>query len=135
MSKEQDTTIWQVIKNLIDAENEVNREKASEKAKQNLSETFIAITRSKGVEQNRIKLLEAIESSNKNIKRELNEEHFRVFYYDNLAVSRSLVTVKENGKEDTIFRNIHIFEYQDTRWLCKMWQVTQLDKSLNEIVD
>lgn len=128
---EQDTTIWQVINNLIDAENKKN----SEKAKQNLSETFIAITRSKGVEQNRIKLLEAIKSSDTNKKRELNEKHFRVFYYDNLAISRSLVTVKENGKEDTIFRNIHVFKYQNSRWLCEMWQVTQLDKSLNEIVD
>ena len=128
---EQDTNIWQVINNLINATNKKN----SKKAKQNLSETFIAITRSKGVEQNRIKLLEAIESSNTKIKRELNKEHFRVFYYDNLAVTRSLVTVKENGKEDTIFRNIHIFKYQNSRSLCEMWQVTQLDKSLNEIVD
>lgn len=131
MSKEQDTTIWEAVKNLIDAENKGN----SEKAEPYLSEKFIAITRSKGVEQNGVKLIEAIKLSNKNIKRELNKKHFRVFHYGTIAVSRSLVTVKENGKEDTIFRNIHIFENEGDQWLCKIGQITKLEKNLYEIVD
>ena len=128
MSKEQDTTIQEAVKNLIDAENERN----SGKAEPYLSEKFIAITRSRGVEQNRVKLIEAIKSGNQNIKRELNG--IRVFNYGTIAVNRSLVTVKENGKEDTIFRNIHIFENEGEQWLCKIWQITKLE-NLNEIVD
>src|SRR5688572_4533134 len=111
MSNDHDAAIRKAVQNLIDAENKGD----SKIVEPYLSETFIAITRSKGIEQNRVKLIEAIDSSNKKIRRELHKEHFRVLYYGNAAISRSLVIVKEEGKEDSIFRNIHVFENDDKK--------------------
>lgn len=127
MSNDHDTAIRKTVHNLVNAENNGN----SVIADSILSKDFIGITRSSGTEQNRVKLIEAIDSSRIKIKRELNEEHLRVFNYGTVAISRSLVTVKEDGKEDTFFRNIQVFENEDGKWLCKIWQVTKLI-SLNE---
>ena len=70
--------------------------------------------------------------------RELDKEHVKVIADGNIGVSRSLITLKEKGQEDKIYRNIHvfenIFENEEGNWLCKLWQVTEL-KNLNERID
>jgi hypothetical protein len=135
MSNNDDICIRDIIKNLLDAENNGK----SEIAKPYLSEDFIAITRSKGLEQNKEELIKAIdestkdkkkiESDNKQEKRRLERDHFKVFYWNNVAVSRSIVNF-QNEK----FRNIHVFVNEKGNWLCKMWQVTKLE-SLDKIRD
>lgn len=144
MSSEQDSSIRDAIEGLIYAENEGKGEIAGKY----LSSDFIAITRSTGIEENRDRLMNAIDTSDKKITtkgtngkkiRELAKEHFRVLYHNTIAISRSLVTVKEEGEEDTFFRNIHVFSNKDGKWLCNLWQVTKLVRNEGtgnyEIVD
>ena len=143
MSNDLDTAIKKALLNLIDAENNAK----IEIDKPCLSKNFIAITRSSGKEENKDKWLSAIEKGKSDLeekrkldpdyfkRRELDKEHFKVIDYGRIAVSRSLITVKEKGQDDKIYRNIHILENEDGKnWLCKIWQVTEL-KNLNEIVD
>lgn len=125
------------IEKLINSEN-LGDSKTAERI---LSTNFIAITRSTGIEENRDKLIKAIEKAKSDLEnkcksdkgyykiRKLNKEHFKVIDDGKIVVSRSLITVKEKGQEDKIFRNIHVFEKIDQEWLCKMWQVTKLEKN------
>lgn len=146
MSNNQVNKIIEKVQNLINAENNGD----SKIADSILSNDFIAITRSSGKEENRDKLLLAIEKGKSDLKekrkldqdyfkiRELDKEHVKVIDDGKIAVSRSLITLKEKGQDDKIYRNIHVFENvfenEDGNWLCKIWQVTEL-KNLNEKVD
>lgn len=146
MSNNQVNKIIEKVQNLINAENNGD----SKIADSILSNDFIAITRSSGKEENRDKLLLAIEKGKSDLEekrkldqdyfkiRELDKEHVKVIDNGKIAVSRSLITLKEKGQDDKIYRNIHVFENvfenEDGNWLCKIWQVTEL-KNLKEIVD
>ena len=112
-----------------------------------LSDKFIAITRSSGIEEPNSDLIEAIKKAksdfekkrelNKDYKKEriLDKEHIDVFDDENIAITRSLITLKETGEKDTLYRNIHVFENQSGKWKCKIWQVTKLEKNMYQIVD
>ena len=132
MSDEKEATIRKAVFNLIDAENNGK----SEIAKPYLSKDFIAITRSSGKEENNDKLLLAIEKGKSDLeeKRKLDQDYYKIRQLDNehikvindgiIAVSRSLITLKEKGQDDKIYRNIHVFENvfenEDGNWLCKI---------------
>ncbi len=135
ISKETDLSIRYIIEELLYAENEGK----SEIAEQHLSKDFISITRSNGIEENREKLLELIQNATEQVKKDririLDKEHFKVFYYGKIAISRSIFILKQRGQEDSFFRNIHIFENRDGKWLCKIWQVTKLHHIYYTLVD
>lgn len=69
--------IKNILEKLLDAENTGK----SEIANSYLSKEFIAITRSKGIEENREKLIKSLSSSNKKIHRKLDKEHFKSFQF------------------------------------------------------
>ena len=128
MSNNQVNKIIEKVQNLINAENNGD----SKIADSILSNDFIAITRSSGKEENRDKLLLAIEKGKSDLEekrkldqdyfkiRELDKEHVKVIDNGKIAVSRSLITLKEKGQDDKIYRNIHVFENEDGNWLCKI---------------
>lgn len=109
-------TLANKVKDLIKAENSKDRGKADKI----LSKKFIAITRSKGEEQDREKLLEAIENSNRN-DREVYDLHVIGDESDKTVIVRSIVKVPIS------YRNTHVFvKEENEEWRCISWQVTEL---------
>jgi hypothetical protein len=130
------------LKALITSENEGD----SKRAEEILSDKFIAITRSSGIEETKSDLLKAIEKAKIDLekKREVNkdykkerklDENIEVFEDKTIALTRSLITLKETGEKDTLYRNTHLFENHNGKWKCKVWQVTKLEKNFYQIVD
>ena len=130
------------LKALITSENEGD----IEKAEKILSDKFIAITRSSGIEEVKSDLLKAIEKGKCEIekKRKFNKDYKKERILDKsieiveektIAITRSLITLKETGEKDTHYRNIHLFENSNGNWQCKIWQVTKLEKNLYQLVD
>ncbi len=115
----------ELVRQLIEAENEHDREKAEPI----LAEDFTAITRARGEEQNRDALLEEIANpKNPNLLRKLDPGAWERESGD-LGVVRSFITMMDRTNpqaEPGRFRNIHVFQRQQGRWLCVTWQVTGL---------
>ena len=130
------------LKALITSENKGD----SKIAEKILSDKFIGITRSSGIEEVKSDVLKAIKKAKSDIekKRKFNkdykkerklDEHIEIFEEKTIAITRSLITLIETGEKDTFYRNIHLFENQNGKWKCKIWQVTKLEKNLYQIVD
>ena len=93
-----------------------------------MSTDFIAITRSSGQERNRDELLDDISNPKKpNLRRELDAGKLWVRSSDTRGIVRSIVTtIDQTDSPPERFRNTHLFEKQQGRWLCVAWQVTKM---------
>jgi Domain of unknown function (DUF4440) len=122
-----ETDLIEQVRRLVEAENERNRATADEI----LAQDFAAITRARGVEQNRDALLAEVENpKNPNLRRELGESDLWVRVSGDQGVVRSLVKTTDRTSPDeapTTFRNVHVFERQGESWKCLAWQVTKLE--------
>ncbi len=121
-----DAGLIELVRQLIKAENERDEMKADSI----LAQSFIAITRARGEEQNREDLLKEITNpKNLNIRRELDKHDFWVLVSGDLGVVRSLVTTTDQTDPQAVpkrFRNIHVFHNERGHWRCVTWQVTEL---------
>lgn len=121
-----DASIVALVRGLVEAENTRN----TAMAESILAPSFTAITRARGEEQNRSKLLEEMaQPKNPNIQRELDNQGFIIWKSEDLAVAKSLVTTQDKTDKQILpkrYRNIHVFERLEGQWRCVSWQVTEL---------
>ena len=122
-----ETDLIERVRRLVEAENERDRAKAESI----LAEDFAAITRARGVEQNRYDLLEEVANpKNPTLRRELDESDLWIRISGNQGVVRSLVRTTDRSSPNdppVTFRNVHVFERQRDSWNCLSWQVTKLE--------
>lgn len=115
-----------LVRALIDAENTRDRRKADEI----LAADFTAITRARGDEQSRERLLDEIaHPRNPTLRRTLIDTSVWTRNGGNLAVVRTLIETSDESNSaaaPTRFRNIHVFERLGQDWRCVGWQVTML---------
>jgi hypothetical protein len=121
------TTPDALVITLIDAENTRDRQAADDV----LAADFTQITRARGVEQARPALLDELEKpANTGILRSLVAGSLSTKTSGDLAVVRSLVETRDAAQPAAApgrFRNIHVFERQQNRWRCVIWQVTRVN--------
>ena len=86
---------------------------------------FTAITRARGVEQDRAALLHEIAHPQNPLERRLEGE-LCVRQSGELAVVRSIVAVHNGSLPLSRFRNIHVLASHADVWKCVAWQVTKL---------
>jgi len=114
-----------LVRQLVEAENERNRAAAEAV----LAEDFAAITRARGVEQDRDGLLDEIaQPKSSTVRRALGDDLW-LHQSGDLAVVRSLVTTTDDAAPadaPKTYRNLHVFERRDGRWKCLAWQVSEL---------
>ena len=114
--------IVEVVQKLIEAENK----KDATAAGRLLAPDFIAITRARGVEQDRTALLHEIEHPMNVAERSLDGD-VCVRQSGDLAVVRSVVAVLAGSPPAVArFRNTHVLRLYDGAWKCLAWQVTKL---------
>jgi hypothetical protein len=117
-----DADLVAVVKKLIEAENK-NDATAPERL---LARDFVAVTRSRGVEQDRTAMLREIELPANVAVRSLENDVW-VRQCADLAVVRSIVSVHAGSPPGVArFRNIHVLRLYDGEWKCVAWQVTKL---------
>ena len=121
-----DIGLVELVRQLVDAENEHDKAKAHSILAQN----FAAITRARGEEQDRDALLKEIaDPKNPNLRRELLERDCWERVSGSLGVVRSIITTPDRTAPQAApgrFRNVHVFENQQGDWRCVAWQVTEL---------
>jgi ketosteroid isomerase-like protein len=112
-----------VVEQLIEAENTANADGASRL----LAPDFTAITRARGVEQDRAALLDEVANPKSSVERRLEGE-LSVRQSGDLAVARSVVAVLDGSSPPVLsrFRNIHVLTWHGDAWKCVAWQVTKL---------
>jgi hypothetical protein len=117
------TDIARVVVQLIDAENAMDASAAEALP----STDFTAITRARGVEQNRTALLAELAKPARQVTRQL-EGPAEVLASDTLGIARSVVAVYEGTPPALTgrFRNIHVLTRYGVSWQCVAWQVTKL---------
>jgi len=117
------TEIISVVEQLIEAENAANADAAGRL----LAPDFTAITRARGVEQDRAQLLKELASPASSLMRRLEGEP-SVRQSADLAVVRTVVVVTDGSSPPGVsrFRNTHILTRQADAWRCVAWQVTEL---------
>lgn len=114
--------IVEVVKKLIEAEN--NKDRTA--AERLLATDFVAITRARGVEQDRTALLGEIEHPTTVAERSVDGDVW-VRQSGDLAVVRSVVAVLSGSPPAVArFRNTHVLRLDDGAWKCAAWQVTKL---------
>ena len=115
--------IVSVVEQLIEAENTAHADGASRL----LAPDFTAITRARGVEQDRAQLLEELAHPPRSLVRHLEGDP-SVRQSGDLAVVRSVVVVTDGSSPPGVsrFRNTHVLTRQGDAWKCVAWQVTKL---------
>jgi ketosteroid isomerase-like protein len=114
-----------VVEDLIAAENTRNAEAAGRL----LAPDFSAITRARGVEQDRAGLLYEIANPTSAVQRQIEGE-LSVRQSGDLAVVRSIVAVVDESSSPPglrRFRNTHVLTWHGEAWKCAAWQVTKLE--------
>lgn len=110
----------QTVRQLAEAENRHDRHAAE----QLLAADFVGITRARGEEQTRDKLLDEIASpGNPELYRAVDAHEVWMGQGLNLCVVRSIVSTDKPPKR---FRNLHVLTMVQGHWLCLAWQVTEL---------
>jgi hypothetical protein len=121
--------LLRLVLQLIDAENN-GGEKGREQADGILAPNFTYITRAIGKEQNREQLLNAIDASNPDVLRQVDESETWVSGSDTSKVIKTLVTTATRSNPENItgrFRNLHVFDNQQGQWRCMAWHVTKVE--------
>jgi hypothetical protein len=116
--------IVSVIQRLVNAENTRNAAAADAL----LAADFVAITRVRGVEQDRAALLGEIgHPPGQPVERRLEPETW-VRQSGDLAVVRSVVRTIDGSTPPVTarFRNVHVLTREGGEWKCLSWQVTKL---------
>lgn len=113
-----------VVERLIDAENA----RTPNLAASVLAPDFAAITRARGVEQDRAAMLQEMANpANPGFVRRL-ERDLWIRQSGDLAVVRSIVEMVDGSPLPAItrFRNTHVLTRDGDVWTCVAWQVTKL---------
>lgn len=115
--------IINVVTRLFEAENSAD----ADAARRLLSKDFIAITRARGVEQEREALLDELaHPKNPSVTRTL-EGIPSAWQTGDLAFVRSIVSIQDGEPPIAVrFRNLHILRREGDAWACLAWQVTKL---------
>jgi hypothetical protein len=116
--------ITSVVERLVNAENARN----ADAARAELAADFSAITRGRGVEQDRDAMLKELANPpNPALQRRLEPDPW-IRQSGDLAVVRSVVEVIDPTATPptTRFRNTHVLSRAGGAWTCVAWQVTKL---------